>query len=200
MKIPASMRLAELTRARAVKLFNRPRVCDEDQDQKELANGAVRFLAANYRLEKRQQISSATAPRVTRTSHSLYRCRLFRLAPNTPSYLMSGTPEQFTLPCQLCERVRAAQFPIAIWTRPLQTNIGERTRRSRLLLRSECQPILVSTKSFLRCTRVVWLTFSSMSTRHSGFRVLTSIDKRKLLFRNFGTYRGPRTSATATVA
>jgi hypothetical protein len=31
------------------------------KDQKELANGTVRFLAANYRLEKRQQISSATA-------------------------------------------------------------------------------------------------------------------------------------------
>jgi hypothetical protein len=30
-------------------------------DQKELADSAVRFLAANYRLEKRQQTSSATA-------------------------------------------------------------------------------------------------------------------------------------------
>ena len=37
----------------------------------------------------------------------------------------------FTLPCQLCERVRAAQFPIAIRTTRLQTNIGERTMRSR---------------------------------------------------------------------
>src|ERR1700722_5740715 len=37
-----------------------------------------------------------------------------------------------------------------------------------------------------------------MSTRHSGFRVLRSIDSRKLLFRNFGTYRGPRASATAS--
>ena len=43
----------------------------------------------------------------------------------------------FTLPCQLCERVRAAQFPIAIRTTRLQTNIGERTMRSRTL-RSEC--------------------------------------------------------------
>ena len=37
----------------------------------------------------------------------------------------------FTLPCQLCERVLAAQFPIAIRTTRLQTNIGERTMRSR---------------------------------------------------------------------
>ena len=37
----------------------------------------------------------------------------------------------FTLPCQVCERVLAAQFPIAIRTTRLQTNIGERTMRSR---------------------------------------------------------------------
>ena len=37
----------------------------------------------------------------------------------------------FTLPCQLCERVLAAQIPIAIRTTRLQTNIGERTMRSR---------------------------------------------------------------------
>src|SRR5262249_541848 len=37
----------------------------------------------------------------------------------------------FTLPCQLCERARTAQFPIAIRTTRLQTNIGERTMRSR---------------------------------------------------------------------
>ena len=36
----------------------------------------------------------------------------------------------FTLPCQLCERVLAAQFPIAIRTTRLQTNIGEHTMRS----------------------------------------------------------------------
>ena len=110
----------------------RPAGALKDQDQKELANGAVRFLAANYRLEKRQQISSATAPRVT-YSHSLYRCRRSDWRPNTPSYLMSGTPEQFTLPCQLCERVRAAQFPSANSSDDAaQLNIGERTRRSRL--------------------------------------------------------------------
>ena len=37
----------------------------------------------------------------------------------------------FTLACQLCERVLAAQFPTAIPTTRLQTNIGERTMRSR---------------------------------------------------------------------
>ena len=109
------MRLAELVVHELSNSSTAPRPAGalKDQDQKELANGAVRFLAANYRLEKRQQISSATAPRVT-YSHSLYRCRRSDWRPNTPSYLMSGTPEQFTLPCQLCERVRAAQFPIAI--------------------------------------------------------------------------------------
>jgi hypothetical protein len=51
--------------ARAMREVVARRIIDMAQrgtkDQKELANGAIRFLAANYRLEKRQQISSATA-------------------------------------------------------------------------------------------------------------------------------------------
>ena len=51
--------------ARAMREVVARRIIDMAQrgtkDQKELANDAVRFLAANYRLEKRQQISSATA-------------------------------------------------------------------------------------------------------------------------------------------
>jgi hypothetical protein len=51
--------------ARAMREVVARRIIDMAQrgtkDQKELANGAVRFLAANYRLTKRQQISSATA-------------------------------------------------------------------------------------------------------------------------------------------
>src|SRR5262249_30767069 len=37
----------------------------------------------------------------------------------------------FILPCHLCERVLATQFPIAIRTTRLPTNLGERTMRSR---------------------------------------------------------------------
>ena len=57
--------------ARAMREVVARRIVDMAQrgtrDQKELANGAVRFLAANYRLEhKRTAVAPATFPEITR--------------------------------------------------------------------------------------------------------------------------------------
>jgi hypothetical protein len=68
------------------------------RDQKELANGAVRFLAANYRLEhKRTAVAPATHPEITRTD----------IGESVP------VPQHFGLACWKCrtaERISAAPY------------------------------------------------------------------------------------------